>query len=595
METVTGFTIDSETSQDLDDAVWVEPDGANMRLQVHIADVSKMVPKGAFLDQQAFKRGETLYLPQSIKPMFPQSVEASLSLLPFVERQVVTLGMTLDSAGELLDVQISESTLISQEKFSYEAVEGILRGAPHHLRSQLQQLEQVTKALMQQRQQHGAIYGRSLGSHYVDEDGRVIKKSARPQQMIAELMILSNRVVSEYMHNRQLPWIYRTHDYQDLTALPAQRQQFIQLLEAMEDDEQLRRALAGYYDRAQYSAHPGRHVGLGLEAYTHFTSPIRRYVDLINHRLLKAAIAGNPIPYSQEELETIATSLTERQRWIREQKNAQHREQRQKAVAQQLETDNLEQLPPAEFSRVLKSAVNSQKIQKLEPVILQRLAAETLQPMDFYQILLELPTTAENIPFKLQVWQAIAGKPIILQVINLLRDNWKPGTKVEFREQGAMNEWAALCVVSHDNTEQCPPLWSIARTKAAARTLSAYQWLEAWLWEELTCPEEAQLPAPDEPETATDPANSPTSPALASEQLDSTVDYVSTLNLYAQRERLPLPEYNFEMVKDNSFQCHCEFWDWVGKGEGSSKKKAKSAAAADVWLKIQSNVPFEHS
>jgi ribonuclease R len=111
METATGFTIDGASSTDLDDAVWVETEGNNMRLQVHVADVASQVQQDSFLDRQALKRGETAYLPTTRKPLFPHSLEASMSLLPFVERPVITVDILVDPQGELLDVSIREQVL----------------------------------------------------------------------------------------------------------------------------------------------------------------------------------------------------------------------------------------------------------------------------------------------------------------------------------------------------------------------------------------------------------------------------------------------------------------------------------------------------
>jgi len=207
MPPATGFTIDSVSTLDCDDALWIEAEGANTRLEVHIADVMSQIKQGDYLDRQALQRGETRYLPTLVKPLFPQSLEGSMSILPFESRPVVTVSMLLDPAGEVLAVQYQTQTLVSQAKLDYESVTGILRGVPHHLSPQLKQLEQVTQALSQQRQQQGAVYGQLLGSVYVDEDGRPITKTVKAQQMIAETMILTNRVVSEYMHSRQLPWI----------------------------------------------------------------------------------------------------------------------------------------------------------------------------------------------------------------------------------------------------------------------------------------------------------------------------------------------------------------------------------------------------
>jgi len=591
MPPATGFTIDSISTQDCDDALWVETEGANTRLEVHIADVTRQIKPGEYLDQQALQRGETRYLPQLVKPLFPQSLEGSMSLLPFEERPVVTVSLLLDPVGEVLDVQCCTQTLVSQSKLDYESVTGILRGAPHHLATALKQLEQVTQALSQQRQQQGAVYGQLLGGVYVDEDGRPITRTMKAQQMIAETMILTNRVVSEYMHSRQLPWIYRTHGYRDLEALPADRQAFLASLQAIEDEAQLRKALAGYYDRAQYQVNPSRHEGLALAVYTHFTSPIRRYVDVINHRLLKAAIAGETMPYDQEQLKAIASQLTEQQRAIKAKRQERLKEQRQHERSNLLKIDNLPQvgsLAPGEFSKVLKTAVKQGQLETLQTHILQRLKADTLQPLDFYQVFVVVHTTAANITFKLHLLEAIADKPLVLQVVNLLINNWKPGTKVEYREQGEMNAWAALCVVSAEEAEQCPPQWSVARSKATARLQAAQQWLQSWLYEELVTADQAQSPVDavesfqdstvKSPSTTTSTASPPAVIAV----VEDKTDYVTQLNLYTQQHAQAAPTYDYG-GSGTAWQCQCHFLELIGSGQGANKKLAKSAAAKDLW------------
>jgi len=499
--------------------------------------------------------------------------------------------MLLDPAGEVLAVQYQTQTLVSQAKLDYESVTGILRGAPHQLSSQLKLLEQATQALSQQRQQQGAVYGQLLGGVYVDEDGRPITKTMKAQQMIAETMILTNRVVSEYMHSRQLPWIYRTHDYRDLEALPADKQRFIKALMAIEDEAALRKALANHYDRAQYQVTPGRHEGLALAVYTHFTSPIRRYVDVINHRLLKAAITGESVPYTTEQLEAIAAQLTAQQRVIKEKRQGRLREQAHSQRTALLEPTQLPQvgnLAPSEFSKVLKTAVKQGQLETLQPHILQRLEADTLQPLDFYQVFVVVPTTATNVTFKFQLLAAIADNPLMLQVVNLFIDNWKPGTKVEYREQGEMNAWAALCVVTSEGAEQCPPQWSVARSKSVARLQSAQQWLQSWLYEELTTPDQAQS-SNDAIEFFQDGAVEPlattaitASPPAVMAVVEDKTDYVTQLNLYAQQHAQPPTTYDFE-GSGTVWQCRCYFLELNGAGKGTSKKLAKSAAAKDLW------------
>lgn len=589
MTPATGFTIDSESTQDCDDAIWIEPDGSNVRLSVHIAAVAQQVPLGEYLDQQALQRGETRYLPHTIKPLFPQSLEAAMSLLPYVERPVVTVTMTLDADGALLDVQIHTGVLISQEKFSYEAVSGILAGAPHHLQPQLQRLAQVTQTLRRQREQQGAVYGRLFGDAYIDAEGRLVGKVGKAQPIIAELMILTNRVVSEYMHHRQLPWLYRTHDYRDLGGLEAKQQGLITALLAVEGEAAIRQVLAGYYDRAQYQATPGRHVGLGLDVYTHFTSPIRRYADLVNQRLLQAAITNRPMPYTQAQLETIAAHLTELQHAVKEQKRERLRalsKQRQTPLLTTAPQEQFESLSPSEFTKVLKVAVKQGQIERLVSYIRQRLQASSLQPMDCFQVLLVLPTDPHTLAFKLELLEGIGDQPLVLQVINLLINNWEPGTRVAYREQGEMNAWAVLCVVSSGETEQCPPEWSLARSKAVAKTLSSRQWLESFLYQELTTPALAQ--APDEAIADAKAAASvpvTTAPQLLSVPAEDTTDYVTQLNLYAQQYAQPPATYEFE-GGGTDWRCRCYFLELVGEGRGTNKKLAKSAAAKDVWSQL---------
>jgi ribonuclease R len=564
-----------------------------MRLQVHVADVAIQVQQDSFLDRQALKRGETAYLPTTRKPLFPHSLEASMSLLPFVERPVITVNILVDPQGELLDVSICEQVLVSQEQFSYEAVEGLLRGAPHHLQTQLKLLERVTGLLASQRQQQGAVFGRTVGTNYIDEDGRVVAQSLRSQQIIAELMILTNRVVSEFMRDHRQVWLYRTHDYRDLSELPAERQQFVQALKAIADEETLRQVLAGHYDRARYSPEAKPHVGLGLDVYAHTTSPIRRYADLVNQRLLKAALHGQPAPYTTATLVDMATQLTTLQHARRDQKSAQHRAQRHSAVAQQVQQADLSALSPTLFSQALKQGVLSDQWAVLEPTLLQRWAEGTLAAMDLYQVLLVMPNTAATVHLKLQLLAAIANNPMSLQVMNLIRTHWKPTPTVEFKEQSTPTGWAALCVVNQEGKEQCPPAWSIAQRKALAQQDSAYRWLEAWVWKKLVSSAAAQLPEATAP-LPVEPLRPAPETLLAANQ---ALDYVSSLNQYAQRLGVPLPEYTFAsaVTTNGLFQCSCECFDLVGKGEGGSKKQAKSKAAQSVWEQIESGAASPHA
>jgi len=411
--------------------------------------------------------------------------------------------------------------------------------------------------------------------------------------MIAELMILTNRVVSEFMHDHQHRWLYRIHDHRDLNELPAERQQFVQKLKAIADDEQLRRALAGHYERAQYSPEAKPHVGLGLAVYAHTTSPIRRYADLVNQRLLKAALHGQPVPYTPETLTDLAAHLTTLQQARREQKNARYREQRRSEVVQQVQQTDLSALSPTLFSKALKQGVLDGQWQALEQTLLQRLADGTLTTVDFYQVLVVMPNTPASVSVKLQVWEAIADSPMSLQVLNLIRTHWQPTPTVEFKEQSTPDGWAALCVVTQAGKEQCPPVWSVAPRKALAQQDSASRWLKAWVWETLVSSAVAQLP-----ETAAPLPVEPVRPApetlIAANQ---ELDYVSSLNQYAQRLGVPLPEYTFASVatSDGLFQCVCECLDLVGKGEGSSKKQAKSQAAQSVWSQIERGAASPHA
>ena len=346
-------TIDGADARDFDDAVWCEPRGKGWRLIVAIADVSHYVEMGSAFDREARLRGTSVYFPDRVVPMLPESLSNGLcSLNPGVDRLCVACEMEVSAEGRVTGSRFFEAVMRSAARLTYSGssklLDGDRSGGEHeNARPGLEHLRGVYRALEQARRRRGAIdFDLPQTEIKLDRRGKVRRLRATERlfthRIIEECMIAANVEAAKQIRRSRLPSLYRVHVGPDpdrieeisavlrmlrLDALPPGKpdpRQFSRLIESLAgkpEAELVESMVLRSMNRARYQPRNVGHFGLALDAYAHFTSPIRRYPDLLVHRAIKWSLrqsskAGGHkgYPYSLSEMERLGEhcSRTER-------------------------------------------------------------------------------------------------------------------------------------------------------------------------------------------------------------------------------------------------------------------------------------------
>ncbi len=323
----TVFTIDGKDAKDLDDAVSLDPEGEGWRLGVHIADVSHYVAAGSVLDQEARRRGTSVYFADRVIPMLPEALSnGACSLNAGTDKLTLSAIMTLDKNGVCTDAKIKKTVIRSCVRGVYSEINTLFDGTADEavqkkyapVRETLSNMRALAAHLREAASARGTMDLISTESAFVlDGQGHpvdiVARTTGESEGMIEQFMIAANVATAAYARRRGIPFVYRVHDRPDpeklrvlsetagrlglkTVRLSAQ----LDLRDLMEEaretpyarliSDRLLRSMA----KAQYSENPLGHYGLALKDYCHFTSPIRRYPDLSIHRILSDAITGVP-------------------------------------------------------------------------------------------------------------------------------------------------------------------------------------------------------------------------------------------------------------------------------------------------------------
>jgi ribonuclease R len=356
-EDLTGLplvTIDGETAKDFDDAVYCErqKDGAKSvyRLVVAIADVSHYVKANSSLDSDAALRGNSVYFPRRVIPMLPEKLSNGLcSLNPEVERLCMACDMRIAQSGEITSYRFYPAVMRSHARLTYTEVACALydkdiaarrRLAP--LLDRLQDLDALFRILVKARQKRGAIDFETLESHIIfDDQGKIAHIEAYERndahRVIEECMLAANVCASEYLSTHGHAMLYRVHEGPTAERLAKLREflggfglqlgggdhpaakdyaTLLAQIQGRPDKQLLQTVMLRSLRQAAYSPHNVGHFGLAYESYTHFTSPIRRYPDLLVHRAIKAVLANSKYtPGSGEDAwETIGMQCSQTER-----------------------------------------------------------------------------------------------------------------------------------------------------------------------------------------------------------------------------------------------------------------------------------------
>ena len=338
-------TIDGEDARDFDDAVYAEPHKSGRgksalegwRLVVAIADVSHYVRPGEPLDADAYERATSVYFPRRVSPMLPEKLSNGLcSLNPDEDRLAMVCDMLVDAAGEIRAYQFYPAVIRSHARLTYTEVAAVLantRGPEaqrqRELLPHLLHLHEVYRALLKQRGKRGAVDFETTETQIVcDENGRIEKIVPRlrneAHRLIEESMLAANVCAADFIEQAKHPCLYRVHEGPTpekravlqayLKALgiglalgdeptPGDYQAIAEATKDRPDAAQIHMMLLRSMQQAIYTADNSGHFGLAYQAYTHFTSPIRRYPDLLVHRVIKALLAGKRYHLSTGALE----------------------------------------------------------------------------------------------------------------------------------------------------------------------------------------------------------------------------------------------------------------------------------------------------
>ncbi|MDH7515698.1 MAG: ribonuclease R [Bacteroidota bacterium] len=312
------FTIDPEDAKDFDDAVSIGRDvEGNYRIGVHIADVSFYVPAGGAVDREARRRGTSVYLVGGVFPMLPERLSNDLCCLHEGEdRLAYSVLLTVTPRGAVRDYAFRKSVIRSRKRFTYDEVERIIEQERGAFASEIAEMHAIASVLTRKRFREGSIdFSVPETGFVLDENGRpleiYVKPRLRSMRLIEEFMLLANRTVAGAVRamgerGAELPFLYRVHDLPDPEKVrelvdfirhcgidvrldPASSKSFQRMIESIagrEDEAVIQDVTIRAMAKAVYSEKNIGHFGLGFSMYTHFTSPIRRYPDLVVHRLL---------------------------------------------------------------------------------------------------------------------------------------------------------------------------------------------------------------------------------------------------------------------------------------------------------------------
>ncbi len=347
-------TIDGEHARDFDDAITIEklPNG-HYWLGVHIADVSHYVHEGSALDREAYERGTSVYFPERAVHMFPSELATGLcSLNPHVDRLVQSCLMEVDRRGQVVRSEFHDGVINSDERMTYTAVNGILTDRDPALIERYQPLvpmfetmQELFRILNDARRRRGSIDFDLNEAEVVIDEGGVVEAIIALQRNVAhriieEFMLLANETVAGYLESSGAPALYRVHEEPDIMKVakfedfisgfgyslaapvsalrPRHFQKLLERIEGKPEEKPIAFLMLRTMQKARYAPENLGHFGLAAATYTHFTSPIRRYPDLVVHRALRALRHGRLAEETREEwaedLPEIARHTSERER-----------------------------------------------------------------------------------------------------------------------------------------------------------------------------------------------------------------------------------------------------------------------------------------
>lgn len=588
-EPVTGFTIDGPESRDIDDAIHVMEHLTGWIVLVHIADVAAAVHAGSALSRAARKRGFTRYLPGArTRPMLPRALsEDRLSLLPGQERKTLTFRITLSRDLKSGPVEILPTLLTSAARLTYDPEQD--KDVPAPVRDSLACATVLAHRLLAQRRARGA-----LAIYDAMEARREQPHESSPHSerhiVIQELMILTNHLVGQWLAERKATAMYRAH------AGPpddAERQS-------------LRAALTGLYGphiaaaaapdpthrlgRACFSAQASEHFGLALPVYAQVTSPIRRYADLANHRVIRSLLLGEALA-DPEGAEALAAELNQLREDEEEARKERHKQTAYSRAERQHRDGRMTGINDGTFRNL--ATILSRKGAIDEPFAIEfgrRLSRRQLQLPDIYPVIFEGPDTGRRLAaygsIRAAISRALSAEPHLAVSLLSIAEQKAAVADLRFDVLAASTGFVTQASLVVDGRRVYGPMGSGHNTHEAKQA-AAVALILALIGEEVEAPVPAPASIASTPLPTRPVVNTPTPPAPKVPEGPSPV---SRLGEIAQAGRHPPPTYRFAQrgsPHEPLFACTCTFLHTEAEGSGNSKKEAKRAAAAALLSQIE--------
>lgn len=585
-EQVQGVTIDSPTTRDIDDAIWVEKDESGWLVTVSIADVAREVRIASEDDVRAKEMTETRYYARGNSPMLPRPLsEDQLSLWPHKFKKTMSVELRLNEDLSVKSTRVFRSVVRSQAKGTYEEVPGILADKEHKFHPLLERCSRLAMGLLTKRRDGGAFVLYDLNTGWVTTEEGFLRQLEKHDAtigyiIIQELMVLANGAVAAWCVENNIPILFRNHVAR--AATPPDRAALMQQIQdAMHTPlaglDLIRQQTHMLLARAEYGAYLRGHYGLNLPAYTHFTSPIRRYADLVNQRQIRAFLKGEKLPYEQSEIEALATHInevTERERAA----TAEYLKSKADEKAQRVTSARrIDGLGSKDFERVVKLEARSgaEVSGAFHEAYLLRLKDNRMPLVCMTVLFTEAPQALPGwTELRKEVVAHVFERPevaVSLFTMATQISNW-PAVTYDVSGTGPSHA-PQFTVVATIEIPDRPPVRAtskegnqkVARQKATAMLL-------------------ANLAGVDlSPIALQDYAPVPQAPAKKKEfKFDQSKDPISVLMEYCQANSIDAPIYTFEQSGPShipTIVCTCEVAGVKKSGTAGKKQDAKRIAA----------------
>ncbi|MEV3925887.1 ribonuclease catalytic domain-containing protein [Actinomadura coerulea] len=525
-----GVMVDRAGTPDRDDAFWVEATPTGWVLYVHVAGVARQIPQGTSTDLEALRRGATRYLSDRTVFMLPRAAQATASLKEGAARSTLLLTLDIAQDGRVTSTRIGRGRLTQATAIDYPAAAAAIGTSSGRNGSgvgeMLTDAYQVAHALLAHRRGRGALAGYDLSTGWaLDEDGRPVRLPAAESNagylIVAEIMIAANAAVASWCMRHDVPILFRNHR---CATVEPPREQLLQDAALATGGTSspatgaARERLITLMRPATYEPHAAGHHALALAAYTHLTSPLRRYADLVNQRILLAAVDGRPSPYTVRDLASIGTRLVVQARERREARSERFKDVDTRRSRRHLEGGDLDQLDPPTFSRVAKAAVRQgTPTRDFICEVERRCRAGVFSIADAHTLLFEHPDTDAAVtwgPVHAHIIAWLASKPanaVSLLAMRAQIAGDPPPSYLDSARGAAHRLTFTVTATAHADGASCSGPERTAPTKKAAGQQSALGLICRLLnaadqSTDLVAPEITQVPAKENGTPAADAA-----------------------------------------------------------------------------------------